>query len=118
MRGIGAGHMDALRTPIGTSLGAMWETRDPENKRQVVVSEIAERLRGLSTLMYGMALRDMKGGNPNTAETSFLAASVGDLALALERVHADYWQQMAEQELAAEATERNAAKRKKRGGVA
>jgi hypothetical protein len=78
----------------------------------------AERLRGMSTLLYGMPLGRMKMGDPNADQVSFLGSTVADLALALERVHADYWQQMAEQERAAEATERKAAKRKKRGGVA
>ncbi|WP_216851014.1 hypothetical protein [Acidisphaera sp. L21] len=68
----------------------------------------------MSTLMYGMALGRMKMGDPNTDQISFLGSTVADLALALERVHASYWQQMEEKERAAEAAERKATKGKKK----
>jgi K+-sensing histidine kinase KdpD len=81
-------HWNALQTTVHGVIGLDFDKRSSENQAAMVVREAAHRLRGMSNLLYGMALSHKQAGGHNSEKISFIGAVTDDLALSLERAHA------------------------------
>jgi hypothetical protein len=63
---------------------ADWAKRSLESQTWCITREVANRLRGMAVVLYGMAMTS----GPNLRGLGFLASSADDLALCLERAEA------------------------------
>jgi hypothetical protein len=79
---------NALASTVHGVIGLDFDKRPGENQAATVVREAHIRLRGMSTLLYGMAISHRQMGGHNSEQLSFLAACTADLALSLERAGA------------------------------
>ena len=79
---------NALASTVHGVIGLGFDERPGENQAALVVREAHVRLRGMSTLLHGMAISHRQMGGHNAEQLSFLAACTADLALSLERAHA------------------------------
>ena len=78
----------SLQTMVHNLIGPSFDDRSLENQAGLVVREAGYRLRGMSTLLYGLAAAQQQQRGHNAEQFSFLGACAADLALSLERAHA------------------------------
>ena len=59
-----------------------WASRSPDNQLAMIARETGRRLKGMSDLLYGVA---MLSGASGQEQFSFLGAALSDLSMELER---------------------------------
>lgn len=57
-----------------------WASRDLASKTVMVIRDAADRLEGMATVLFGMAMQQRMGGGHNAGEFVFLAKTTKDIA--------------------------------------